>query len=126
MSFCTSPIVPAISAVSAPMTATIIIVSGAWLKSTALRPIMYTPAVTIVAAWMSADTGVGPSMASGSQMYSGICADLPVAPTKSRSVASDRMPNAGFGRHRPPRGRELWKSSVPNCVNRGSIPSMNA
>ena len=26
---------------------------------------MYTPAVTIVAAWISADTGVGPSMASG-------------------------------------------------------------
>ena len=59
---------PAISAVSAPMTATIIIVSGAWLKSTALRPIMYTPAVTIVAAWMSAETGVGPSIASGSQV----------------------------------------------------------
>jgi hypothetical protein len=28
---------------------------------------MYTPAVTMVAAWMSADTGVGPSIASGSQ-----------------------------------------------------------
>ena len=26
-----------------------------------------TPAVTIVAAWMSAETGVGPAMASGSQ-----------------------------------------------------------
>jgi hypothetical protein len=67
MSFCTRPIVPAMSAVSAPTTATISIVSGARLKSSALRPIMYTPAVTIVAAWMSADTGVGPSMASGSQ-----------------------------------------------------------
>ncbi len=30
---------------------------------------MYTPAVTIVAAWISADTGVGPSIASGSQTY---------------------------------------------------------
>ena len=28
---------------------------------------MYTPAVTIVAAWMSAETGVGPAIASGSQ-----------------------------------------------------------
>jgi hypothetical protein len=28
---------------------------------------MYTPAVTMVAAWMSADTGVGPAIASGSQ-----------------------------------------------------------
>ena len=40
MSFCTRPIVPAISAVAAPITATISIVSGAWLNSTALRPIM--------------------------------------------------------------------------------------
>ncbi len=67
MSFCTRPIVPAMKAVAAPITATICSVSGAWLNSTALRPIMYTPAVTIVAAWMSADTGVGPSIASGSQ-----------------------------------------------------------
>ena len=68
MSFCTRPIVPAISAVSAPITATTCIVCGACANSSALRPIMYTPAVTIVAAWISAETGVGPSMASGSQM----------------------------------------------------------
>ena len=37
----------------------------------------------MVAAWMRADTGVGPSMASGSHMYSGIWADLPTAPRKS-------------------------------------------
>ena len=29
-------------------------------------------------------TGVGPSIASGSQTYSGICADFPLAPTNSR------------------------------------------
>ena len=52
---------------SAPITATITSVCGAWLNSTALRPIMYTPAVTIVAAWIRAETGVGPSIASGSQ-----------------------------------------------------------
>jgi len=47
--------------------------------------------VTIVAAWMSADTGVGPSIASGSQTYRGICADLPVAPRKrSRVIAVAR------------------------------------
>ena len=67
MSFCTRPIVPAKNAVAAPMTATIASVSGACANSTAFRPIMYTPAVTIVAAWMSAETGVGPSIASGSQ-----------------------------------------------------------
>ena len=38
---------------------------------------MYTPAVTMVAAWISALTGVGPSMASGSHTWSGICALFP-------------------------------------------------
>ena len=47
-----------------------------------------TPAVTIVAAWMRADTGVGPAMASGNQTYSGSWADLPTAPTNSsRAIA---------------------------------------
>ena len=59
---------------------------------------MYTPAVTIVAAWMSAETGVGPSIASGSQTYSGICADLPVAPMNRSSVAREITPRpASFG-----------------------------
>lgn len=31
------------------------------------RAIRYTPAVTIVAAWIRAETGVGPSIASGNQ-----------------------------------------------------------
>ena len=42
--------------------------------------------MTIVAAWISADTGVGPSIASGSQMCSGNCALLPIAPTNSSSA----------------------------------------
>ena len=50
------------------------------------RTIRNTPAVTIVAAWMSADTGVGPSIASGSQKYSGSWADLPTAPRKSSAA----------------------------------------
>ena len=33
-----------------------------------MRAIMNTPATTMVAAWMSAETGVGPAMASGSQV----------------------------------------------------------
>src|SRR5437667_10900780 len=44
------------------------------------------PAVTIVAAWINADTGVGPAMASGNQVYNGICALLPVAPTNKSKV----------------------------------------
>ena len=38
--------------------------------------------MTIVAAWMRADTGVGPSIASGSQTWSGNWALLPIAPAK--------------------------------------------
>ena len=55
-------------------------------KSLWQRATMYTPAVTMVAAWMSADTGVGPSMASGSHVKSGPWADLPHAPMKRRSA----------------------------------------
>jgi hypothetical protein len=40
--------------------------------------------VTIVAAWMSAETGVGPSIASGSHVCSGTWADLAKAPTSTR------------------------------------------
>ena len=40
------------------------------------------PAVTMVAAWISAEIGVGPSMESGNQTCSGTCADLPIAPMK--------------------------------------------
>ena len=36
---------------------------------------------------MRADTGVGPSMASGSQICRGIIADLPIPPTKMRTIA---------------------------------------
>ena len=40
--------------------------------------------MTIVAAWISALTGVGPSIASGSQVCSGIWADFAIAPTSSK------------------------------------------
>ena len=57
--------------------------------------------MTIVAAWISADTGVGPAIASGSHTCSGICADLPEAPMNSRmptrlagTTLAAPMPNA--------------------------------
>ena len=40
----------------------------------------YTPATTMVAAWINADTGVGPSMASGNQICKGNIADFPAPP----------------------------------------------
>ena len=45
---------------------------------------MKMPAVTIVAAWINAEIGVGPSIESGSQTCSGNCALLPIAPTNNR------------------------------------------
>ena len=45
-----------------------------------MRATMNMPAVTMVAAWISAEIGVGPSIESGSQICKGTCADLPMAP----------------------------------------------
>ena len=50
------------------------------LGVTAIAPIIICPTVTIVAACISDDTGVGPSIASTSQIYKPICADFPTAP----------------------------------------------
>src|SRR5262245_34605034 len=61
---------------------------GASTKSGVERATKYTPAVTIVAAWISALTGVGPSIASGNQTISGNWALLPIAPRNSnRQIA---------------------------------------
>src|SRR5512140_2844708 len=49
-----------------------------------IRISRYTPAVTMVAAWIWAETGVGPAMASGSQTERGSWADFPAAPISSR------------------------------------------
>ena len=53
----------------------------------------------MVAAWINAETGVGPSIASGSQLKSGICALLPVAANNSASTVrvatvGDKVPAA--------------------------------
>ena len=53
-----------------------------------MRATMKMPAVTMVAAWISAEIGVGPSIESGSQTCSGNCALLPIAPTNSRMQIS--------------------------------------
>src|SRR5687768_4964155 len=80
MSFCTMPIRPVKKAVVAPMKSTKL--SAVWLSSNSgdMRATMKMPAVTIVAAWISAEIGVGPSIESGSHTCSGTWADLPIAP----------------------------------------------
>jgi len=66
--------------------------SAVGVKNGNILPIMNTPAATMVAAWIRAETGVGPAMASGSQTCSGNCADLETAPQKTSTPASVSSP----------------------------------
>ena len=109
MSFWVSAIDAARMAVKMPIEATTIIVSGACAKIGEVRATKYTPAFTIVAAWISADTGVGPSIASGSQTWNGNCALLPAAPTNSSSATMFRM----SGSASPKGPKDAWMFSVP-------------
>jgi hypothetical protein len=59
---------------------------------------MKMPAVTIVAAWISAEIGVGPSIESGSHTCRGTCALLPIAPMKRQMQMTD---NTDQGRVAP-------------------------
>ena len=84
MSFWQSPMVAAKNAVAAPTTTTRVRAAGAYSNRGDMRATRKTPAVTIVAAWIRAETGVGPSIASGSQVWRPSWADLPIAPMNSR------------------------------------------
>ena len=105
-----------------------------------IRTTIYTPAVTMVAAWIKALTGVGPSMASGSQTYSGICADFPAAPTNSNSAIAVRTgaptarawaPSAASKACRIPKFAATSaspaevKRMVPNVTAVSKMPRMN-
>src|SRR5277367_6798326 len=81
MSLFTIPSKPMKNAVVAPMTNTNDSAVSDCSNSGDMRATMKIPAVTIVAAWISAEIGVGPSIESGSQTCNGTCADLPIAPT---------------------------------------------
>ena len=93
MSFWTMPIRPVKNAVVAPMNSTNASAASLNSNSGDMRATMKMPAVTMVAAWIRAEIGVGPSIESGSHTCSGTCADLPIAPMNSRtqiSVATDQ------------------------------------
>src|SRR5918996_4870762 len=82
------------NAVIAPMMSTTDLAVSESSYSGDMRATMKMPAVTMVAAWISAEIGVGPSMESGSHTCSGNCADLPIAPMNSRmqiTVMSDHV-----------------------------------
>src|SRR5256886_10314869 len=110
--------VAANSAVVAPTASTMSFATGANSYSGDIRATRNTPAVTIVAAWMSADTGVGPSIASGSQVWSGSCADLPHAPTNRSSA----MPVAVAGASVSAPLNTAPYSSVPSAVQSHMTP----
>ncbi len=90
---------------------------------------MNTPAVTMVAAWISADTGVGPSMASGSQVCSRNCADLPMAPMNSSRQISVRASACQPKKLMVlPAIAGAWakmvsKSTAPTIMNSAKMPS---
>ena len=81
----------------------------------------YTPAVTIVAAWIRALTGVGPAIASGSHVCKGSWADLPTAPPRSRRAAATAIPEP-TGHARGAICMRSWMSSVPKVMNRRNRP----
>src|SRR5687767_1785337 len=72
-------------AVVAPTIAMTVIAKGARRSIGLNRTSRKGPALTIVAACISAETGVGASIANGSHTCSGTWADLPIAPTRSNS-----------------------------------------
>src|SRR5580693_5447170 len=80
MSFWIMPMKPMNKAVMEPMIMTNDSAVSDNSNSGDMRVTMKMPAVTMVAAWISAEIGVGPSIESGSQTCSGNWADLPMAP----------------------------------------------
>src|ERR1700730_443009 len=84
MSLLTMPSSPMKKAVVDPMTSTTDSAVSDSSNSGDMRATMKMPAVTMVAAWINAEMGVGPSMESGSHTCKGTCADLPMAPTNKQ------------------------------------------
>jgi hypothetical protein len=83
-SFCNNPTVAAKNAVEAPTIVIKFKILEAYSNKGDERAIKNTPAVTIVAACINAETGVGPSIASGNQVCNPNCADFPTAPTNKK------------------------------------------
>src|SRR4029079_11691708 len=89
MSFWTMPRNAMNSDVVAPITVTNDSAVSDSSNSGLIRATMKMPAVTMVAAWISAEIGVGPSIESGNQTCSGTCALLPIAPMNRQMQITD-------------------------------------
>src|SRR3954453_1659650 len=83
-----------------------------------------TPAATIVAAWISADTGVGPAIASGSHTCNGNWALLPIVPPNSSSAAAVTSTVSWLT---PTASPTAWMFDVvpPAITMQAKIPNMN-
>src|SRR6266480_7504305 len=92
-------------------------------KSGYTRATRNTPAATMVAAWINAETGVGPSIASGNHTCSGNWADFPTAPQKikSETIATnvEWPPNIGI------RGAISANTTEPVVIQIIRMPVMN-
>lgn len=132
-SCCDSPVVAARNEVIAPEKVVTIKARVEYSENAGLLAIMNTPAVAVVAAWVSADTGVGPSMASGNHVCDPICADLPTAPGRRyiRIAVMAGYPSA-MGEEWPflatyalAQERIVGKSPVKEVVEQPVIPRAN-
>ena len=93
MSVWATAAVAANKAVRAPTQAIRLRLQGsAWARIGFNRVSRNTPEVTMVAAWMRAETGVGPAIASGNHTYNGSWADLPAAASISSTTITVATP----------------------------------
>src|SRR5882757_3225818 len=94
MSLFTNPKSPMKKAVVEPMMSTNDSAVSDSSNSGDILATMKMPAVTMVAAWIRAEIGVGPSIESGNHTCNGTCADLPMAPMKRQmqvNVIADQL-----------------------------------
>src|SRR5664279_2483460 len=84
ISVCVQATTAAKRAEKAPTQVTICSTVKSMEKTGNKRATRKTPATTIVAAWIKAETGVGPSIASGNHICKGNIADFPAPPIKTR------------------------------------------
>ncbi len=82
-----------------------------------------TPAVTMVAAWMRAETGVGPSIASGNQKCSGNSALFPTTPRTSSDAIAVAVPEPTAGGARP-NVRAVVVEATKGCSKIRNIATM--
>ena len=92
MSSCAMAMEAANSAVKAPRVATTPRASGLAWKIPYSRATMNTPAATMVAEWMRAETGVGPSMASGKPHVQGELPALSHGPAEEQEDDEGHLP----------------------------------